>query len=106
MHEADVVDAPAEHGEPVEAHAEGEALVFCRVDARVLEHIGMHHASAHHFNPLAAEFFGDVFAVDARVDFDARLDERKEAWTKTHFDIRAFEKLGIKTVDRALEIRE
>ena len=54
MHEAHVINAPAEHGEAVEAHAKGEALAFRWVNACILENVGMYHAGTHHLYPLVA----------------------------------------------------
>src|SRR5579859_1807768 len=48
---ADVVDAVAQHPQAFHAHAEGPAAVAFRVDAAGLEHVGMHHAAAQHFQP-------------------------------------------------------
>ena len=49
--ELDVVDAVLEHGEAVEAHAEGEAGDFAGVVADVVEDRRVNHASAAKLNP-------------------------------------------------------
>ena len=43
--------AVAEHGDPLDAHPEGEALVALRVDAAVLEHDRVDHAGAEDRHP-------------------------------------------------------
>ena len=53
-HVAQIGDAVFQHGQAVDAEAEGEALVFVGVDAAVLQHIGVHHPAAEDFQPVAA----------------------------------------------------
>ena len=60
----DVVDAIAEHGEALDAHAPGVAGVDFRVDAAVFENFGMDHAGADDFKP--AGVFAEAAALCRR----------------------------------------
>ena len=87
--EADVAEAIAEHGEPLEAHAPGVAGVNFGVDTAVFEDFGMDHAGAADFKPagVLAEAAAGAVAVGAlEVDFEAGLDEGKVAGAETGLD--------------------
>ena len=51
---AQIGDAVFQHGDAVEAHAEGPALDLVRVHAAGADDIGMHHAGAQNLQPLVA----------------------------------------------------
>src|SRR3569833_853395 len=51
---AQVRQAVFEHGDAVESHAPGEALIFVGVDAAVAQHIGVDHAAAENLQPVLA----------------------------------------------------
>src|SRR5690606_6092692 len=59
---AQVRYAVFQHGEPVEAHAEREALVLLRVEPAVAQHVWMNHAAAENFEPLTG--LADRFRAD------------------------------------------
>src|SRR5699024_151833 len=50
-HQADVVDAVFQHGDALDADAEGKAGIDLRVDAAVCQHVMMHDAAAEDFDP-------------------------------------------------------
>jgi hypothetical protein len=59
---AQVGDAVFEHGQAVEADAEGEALVLFRIKPAVDQHVGVDHAAAQNFEPLTG--LADGFGAD------------------------------------------
>src|SRR3989344_546083 len=105
MHVTDVVDAPSEHREAIESHAECEALIFQRVDTGVLQDIGVDHAGAHHFDPFVFEFRRPLLPDESHIHFKTRLDEWEETGTEAYFHVRAFEELFEKALERALQMR-
>src|SRR5699024_3056526 len=48
-----VVHSVSQHGQPLHAHTEGKATIFFGVDAAHAQHIWMHHAAAHDFQPAS-----------------------------------------------------
>ena len=87
VHQADVIDAPAQHSGAIQTHAKGEAPIFVWVYPRVFEHVGVDHPRAHQLYPPVPQFFGSVRASDAHIHLYRWLGKRKEARTKTDFDI-------------------
>ncbi len=67
---AQVGDAVFQHGDPVDAHAEGKALPFIRIDARVLQNLGMHHPRAEDFEPVVALAHLERAALPRTADID------------------------------------
>jgi hypothetical protein len=59
-HVAQVGDAVLQHGQPVDADAEGEALPLRRVDAAVPEHVGVDHPAAQDLQPVRARADADL----------------------------------------------
>ena len=51
MKQPDVIDAVFQHGQPVQAVAKSETLVFIRVNAAGAQNVRMHQARAHNFQP-------------------------------------------------------
>src|SRR5207244_6793771 len=83
----DVVDAELAHGNPLRAHAEGEAAEFFRIVAAIAQHNGMHHARAHDFQPAAALAQTAAFAAAVNavhVHFNARFREWEIARANAH----------------------
>ena len=105
---ADVRDAPLEHGEPFEAHAEGEAGDAVRVVDLVIagfadgfEDGWVDHAAAEEFDPAWGLTFGGEFDVDLVGGFGEGEEVRAEA----DFGIGAEE--GAEEVgERAFEVGE
>src|SRR5204862_8136549 len=110
LQDADVVleelpqvgDAVLEHRDPLDPHAEREALDAVRVVAVRLdepEHIRVHHPRAEDLDPASAladrvaravrELTRAPAAEAGDVDLDARLSEREEARAKTCSPLRA-----------------
>ena len=50
-HQADVVDAILQHGDTLDADAEGETGILVRVDIAVLQHLAVDNAAAQHLDP-------------------------------------------------------
>ena len=50
-HQADVVDAILQHGDTLDADAEGEAGILVRVDIAVLQHLAVADTAAQHLDP-------------------------------------------------------
>ena len=50
-HQADVVDAILQHGDTLDADAEGEAGILVRVDIAVLQHLAVDDTAAQHLDP-------------------------------------------------------
>ena len=73
--QAQVVDAVAQHRQPVDARAEGEADDALGVEAHVAHHLRMHLARARDLEPAA----GQRAALEHDVDLGARLGEREVA---------------------------
>src|SRR5580704_17400783 len=51
---AQVRHAVFEHGDAVDAHAPGKALVFVGIEPAILQHVRMHHAAAEDLQPVVA----------------------------------------------------
>src|SRR6185369_15470445 len=76
--QAQVLDAVAEHGQALEAGAEGEADVLLRVEAEVAHHLGMHLSRAGDLEPAAFQL---------HVDLGRRLGEREERRPEAHLEV-------------------
>src|SRR3954447_6227025 len=77
--DAQVLDAVAEHRDPVRAHAEGEPLVALRIEAAVAQHDRVDHARAKDrqpTRPLARGTAGAATDQAADVERDRWLGER------------------------------
>ena len=77
-HQADVVDAVLQHGDALDANAEGEAGILIRVNVAVLQHLAVDDAAAQHLDPAGVLAQGAALAVAleaAHVHLDARLSE-------------------------------
>src|SRR5688572_9491051 len=51
VEQTNVVDTPAQHGDPIDAEAKGEALHFLGIVADRLQHGGIDHTGARHLEP-------------------------------------------------------
>ena len=77
-HQADVVDAVLEHGDPLDADAEGDARVDLGVDVAVAQHLLVDDAAAQNFDPAGVLAEAAALAVAfkaADVHLDAGLGE-------------------------------
>src|SRR5580704_14707198 len=86
--DAQVRHAVFEHGEAVDPHAPGKALVLVGIEAAVFQDIRMHHAAAENLHPLVAFAEADFAFVAAvlEVDFERRLSKWEEVRPKPHAD--------------------
>src|SRR6185436_11180580 len=111
----DVVDLVFEHGQAIDAHAEGEAADFFGVVVNEAVDGGIDHASAEELDPARAFALGASTAAGAcagaaaedagDVEFDARLGEREIAGAEAGFYSGA-EELFDEILDGASEIAE
>src|SRR6185437_15347393 len=83
-----VIDAIFQHGDAIDAHAPGKALIFVGVEAAIPEHVGMDHAAAEDFEPIVALAEADFPALARALDVDlgGRLREGKKRRAKAHLD--------------------
>ena len=105
---ADVREAVAEHGDPLEPAAEREAGDLLRVVADVLEDVRVDDAGAAHLDPagVPADAAALAAAEEARdVGLDRRLGEREVARPDADLALRAVE-LAREELDRALQVGE
>src|SRR5579871_4444708 len=85
---AQVAHAVFQHGDAVDAHAPGKALVLVGIDAAGPQHIRMHHAAAENFEPILAftETNLTLVATTLDIDLERRLGEGEERGPETHVD--------------------
>ena len=101
-HVAQVGDAILEHGDAVEPHAEGEALVALRIEPAVADHVRVHHAGAEDLEPAAG--LADRGGVD--VDLHRRLGEREVRGAEAHLDVVDLEERLAELLQRPLQVAE
>src|SRR5579863_3091259 len=91
---AQVRHAVFEHGNAVDPHAPGKALIFVGIEPAILHHVRVHHAAAENLHPVVALAEADFAFVAAAldVDFERRLGEGKKRRAKAHADAIDFEK--------------
>src|SRR5258707_14620772 len=98
-----VVDAVTQHGQAVNAHAEGKAADFFGVVVDEAIDGRIDHAGAEEFDPARALAFGANASARGgaspttenagHVEFDGRLGKREKAGAETRFDTDAEELL-------------
>ncbi|EGE58936.1 hypothetical protein RHECNPAF_253009 [Rhizobium etli CNPAF512] len=83
---AQVGHAVFQHGDAVEAHAPGKALIFIRIEPAITQHVRMDHAAAEDLHPVGAfaELDDRTGAVALDVDLEGGLGEREEGRAKAH----------------------
>src|SRR5215475_5643997 len=86
---AEVRHAVFEHGDAVDPHAPGEALILVGIKPAILQHVRMHHAAAENLHPILALAESDLALVAPALDVDLErgLGERKERWSEAHLDL-------------------
>ena len=62
-HQADVVDAVLQHGDALDANAEGEAGILIRVNVAVLQHLAVDNTAAQNFDPAGVLAQGAALAA-------------------------------------------
>src|SRR6202041_3649381 len=65
---AQIRHAVFEHGDAVDPHAPGKALVLVGIEPAVAQYIRMHHAAAEDFHPIVAFAETDFAFVAATLD--------------------------------------
>ncbi|MNZ49220.1 hypothetical protein D3C78_669810 [compost metagenome] len=85
---AQIRHAVFQHGDAVEAHAPGKALIFIRVQPTGAQHVRVHHAAAEDFHPVLAfaELDDGAGTVALDIHLEARLREGEERRAKAHDD--------------------
>src|SRR5690606_22121630 len=97
---AQVFHAIAKHGQALNAQTKSKATIFLGINTAMLEHLRVHHAAAHDFQPLDTAI---RFPTPLDIHFGRRLGEREIRWTKTHFQV-PFEEHPQKFLHRTLQI--
>src|SRR5262249_32797018 len=105
---APVGHAVFQHGDAVDAEAEGEALIAVRIKPDILEHVGMHHAAAENLEPIGA--FADPKLVAhlgvADVDLHRRLGEGEVARAESHLHMRHLEERLAELLEHPFQVAE
>src|ERR1700723_1693112 len=72
---AQIRHAVFQHGDAVDPHAPGKALILVGIEPPILQHVRMHHAAAENLHPVVAFAEADFAFVAAalNVDFERRL---------------------------------
>ena len=104
---AQVRDAVLQHRDPVDAHAEGEALPGVGIDARRAQHLRMHHAGAEDLEPVLALADPQRAALPRAADVDLRrgLGEREVRGAEAQFDRRHLEERPAELLEHPLQVR-
>ena len=87
---AQIRHAVFQHGDAVDAEAEGEALIALGIEPDILEHVRMHHAAAENLEPVVAFADADLVAHlgVADIDLHRRLGEGEVARAEAHLHLR------------------
>src|SRR5256885_5937595 len=104
---AQVFDAVPEHGEPIDADAEGVARVLLRIDAHALQLVGIHHPRAEHLEPAGELADLAPFPATERVrdvHLGSGLDEGEVARPQAGADVGAEERLH-EGIERPAQVR-
>src|SRR5690242_19952387 len=102
----DVVDAIAQHGDPLDAQPEGEAAILVGIVANIAQHARINLAGAAHLEPAAvlADAAARAAADDAvYVELGAGLREREVAWAEADLAAGA-EELAGEALQRATQM--
>src|SRR3989442_3677401 len=102
VEQPDVVDAITDHGDALDAEAEGPAGPDFRIVTDVLEHLRMHHAAAGDLQPFLAHLPRER---TGEIDLEARLGVAEVVRAETNLHVAAA-KLPEHELDGALEIAD
>src|SRR3990172_568767 len=97
-----VVDAIAQHGQPLDPTAKGESDVALRVEAEVVHDVWMHLPGSGYFQPAALQ----RPAGKRHVDLGGGLGKRKKRGTETHLQVVSLEEAAQEIGVNALQIRK
>ncbi|MNQ92180.1 hypothetical protein D3C85_1075970 [compost metagenome] len=105
-HGAQVRDAVFQHGQAINAHAEGETLILVRINAAVAQHVRVNHAAAEDLQPVVALVQGQLAAraVAANVHLGRGLGEGEVVRAEAGVDIVQFEEAGDEGFQRRLQM--
>src|SRR6185437_1297766 len=105
---AKVRDAVFEHGDTVDAHAPGKALVDIGIEPAKAQHVRMHHAATQNLQPVLALAEADFALVAAALDVDLErgLGEREERRPEAHVDVVDLEERLAELVQNPFEVTE
>src|SRR5262249_2711190 len=105
---AQVRHAILEHGDAVDPHTPGEALILVRIDADVAQHVRMHHSTAEDLHPVLA--FAETHLVLAPTALDVGLErglgEREERRPEAHLDALDLEERFAEFFEDPLQVAE
>src|SRR4029078_8271162 len=78
-----------QHGDAVDPHSPGEALVALAIEAAITDDVGGDHAAAQDFQPVVALAEADLVALAAAADVDLhrRLGEGKVGGPEAHLSL-------------------
>ena len=95
-----------QHGQAVNAHAEGKALIFFRVNAGMGQHMRVDHAAAANFHPVITTADHQLVAVTvaAHIDLHAGLGKGEIARPEPDGDIVDLEKRRQKCFQRVFQM--
>src|SRR5215210_2297447 len=88
IEQAQVIDAIAQHGQPLQPGAEREADGLLGIEAHVADHGRMHLAGAGNLQPAALE----RPAAKSDINFGGRFGEWKIGWAETDLQVIRLEK--------------
>src|SRR5690348_2806644 len=105
---SEIRDAVFQHGDAVDAHAPGKALVDVGIEAAEAQHVRMHHAATENLEPVLALAEADFALVTAAldVDFERRFGEREERRPESHVDVIDLEERLAELVQDPFEVTE
>src|SRR5688572_24700897 len=86
---AQIRHAVFEHGDTIDAHAPGEALVLVRIEPAIAQHIRVDHAAAQNLEPVGALAEADLAALARALDVDLSrwFGEGEEGWAEPHLHL-------------------
>src|SRR2546427_6294367 len=102
VEQPDVVDAIADHGDALDAEAEGPAGPHFRIVADVFEHLRMHHAATGNLQPFLAHLARER---TGEINLEARLGVAEVVRAETNLHVAAQQFLEDK-LDGALEVAD
>ena len=103
---AGIGDAVFQHGDALDAEAEGEALEFVGVDAAIGQHLGMDHAAAANLEPIAAaaDLEPAAAALTADSDRGRGFGDGAAGRTEARYDLLPYQGRLRRSAENPLEI--
>src|SRR4051812_13119321 len=97
-----------QHGDAVDSHAPGEALIFVGIEAAIAQHVRMHHSTAENLQPVVALAEPDLALVAPALDVDLKrgFGEREERRAEAHLDLIDLEECLAELLQNPLQVTE